>query len=433
MKAEIYESAPDYSEYEGMNIPGALHAQAGKRPDKVWLVQNEQRLTFKDFSDKTLGLAAALKKAGVKKGDHCALLIPNSINYLLLQFAVITLGAIVIPMDTRFRAHEIDFMLRFSGARYLFMVDHFLKADFVEILQEIRPNLSELKEVYVIGGTAPPDSRDFRDLLSYQASAAEIEEIRGNLPDPEDAATTLFTSGTTALPKGVMQSHRSRIWVGIRVAERMRITEDDAILNPLPFCHEFGGFTTPMLAIMGGCKMVIMETFNAEEAIRLIHEEKLSIINGVPTMFAYMLNSPGFKEYDYSHVRTGYMSGAACPLELVKRVQDEMHCNINVAYGLSECICHTLSEYEDSPERKATTCGKPVRDGEIKIVDDSRGTLPLGEVGEIAVRGKNMFLGYFQNREQTDKVLDAEGWLYTSDIGKLDKDGYLYLKAARET
>jgi fatty-acyl-CoA synthase len=205
----------------------------------------------------------------------------------------------------------------------------------------------------------------------------------------------------------------------------MQITEEDVLLNPLPFCHEFGGFTIPSHAYLCGCKMVIMDLFNAEEALSLIDEERVSVLYGVPTMFSHMLRSPRFKDYRLDSLRTGYMSGATCPLELVRAVQDEMGCNISVAYGLSESPCHTISEYDVSPEIKAKTIGKPVRDAEARIVDDDRKELPLGTPGEIVLRGKNLFLGYYKNPELTRRVVDSEGFLYTSDLGKIDEKGYL--------
>lgn len=221
-------------------------------------------------------------------------------------------------------------------------------------------------------------------------------------------------------------SHHGRVWTGIRNAERMKITEEDVLLNPLPFCHEFGGFTIPSHAILCGCKMVIMDVFNAQRALQLVDEHRVSVLYGVPTMFAYMLDSPDFKKYDISSLRTGYMSGATCPLELVKAVEGDMGCNVSVAYGLSEIPCSTISDYDDLPEVKATTIGKPVRGAEARIVDENRKALPVGTPGEIALRGGNLMIGYYMNPELTAKVVDKDGFIYTSDIGMMDEKGYLH-------
>jgi fatty-acyl-CoA synthase len=416
---------PSYVELEGMNFPQVLDLQAKRRPDKVLFVYGEERITFKEFSDQTDDLAAALKRHGLRRGEPCGLVYPNGMRYLLLKFAILKVGAILIPLNTRYRSSELNFMLDFSDARFLFMVRRFLKADFTEIVREIKPNLPRLEKIYVDGEGIPEEMLDIDQLFQYQATEKEKEEIRSDPINPRAPATILFTSGTTALPKGVVMSHEARVWVGIRIAERMLIADDDALLNPLPFCHEFGGFTIVSHALICGCKMVMMDMFNAEEALRLIEKEKISVIYGVPTMFSYMLNSPRFKDYDLSSLRTGYMSGATCPLELVRRVQEDMGCNISVAYGLSEAPSHTISEYEVPPEVKARTVGKPVRDAEVKIVDDLHREVPLGTHGEIAVKGKNILKEYYKRPDLTQKAVDPDGFLYTGDLGQMDETGYL--------
>ena len=411
--------------FEGMTIPRVFDAQADRRPDKVWLVHGKERLTFREFSQRTDRLAVAMKRHGLKKGEPCGLLFPNGIPHLLLQVAILKAGAILVPLNTRYRTHELSFMLNFTGARFLFSVKHFLKADFTGILREIRPNLPKLEKIFVDGDDIPEGMLEIQPLFRYQASEEEIEQMKKDYVEDNEPASILFTSGTTAQPKGVLSSHQARVWTGVRNCERMRITEGDVLLNALPFCHEFGGFTIPSHAYLCGCKMIIMDLFNAEEALRLIEEERISVLYGVPTMFSYMLRSPRFKDHDLKSLRTGYMSGATCPLELVKAVQEEMGCNISVAYGLSESPCHTISEYDVSPEVKAKTIGKPVRGAEARIVDDHRRELPIGTPGEIALRGKNLFLGYYKNPELTHRVVDPEGFLYTSDLGKIDEKGYL--------
>jgi fatty-acyl-CoA synthase len=416
---------PSYVEFERLNFPQVLDLQAKRRPDKVLFVHGEERVTFKEFSEQTDNLAAALKRKGLKRGEPCGLIYPNGIKYLLLKFAILKVGAILIPLNTRYRSSELNFMLSFSDARFLFMVKGFLKADFTEILREIRPNLPKLEKIYVEGEDIPEGMLDINEIYRYRATEREKEGIRSNPVHPAEAATLLFTSGTTAVPKGVVMSHQARVWVGIRIAERMLIAEDDALLNPLPFCHEFGGFTIVSHALICGCKMVIMDMFNAEEALRLIDREKISVLYGVPTMFSYMLNSTRFNDFNLSSLRTGYMSGATCPLELVRKVQGDMGCNISVAYGSSEAPSHTISEYEVSPEVKARTVGKPVRDAEIKIVDDHRREVPLGAPGEIAVRGKNTLIEYYKNPELTRKAIGGDGFFYTGDLGRIDEKGYL--------
>jgi len=421
-----------YSKFDGLNYPQVLEIQAEQYADKDFFVHGDESITFRQFNEAVDNLAAALKKKGLKRGEPCGLLLPNGIKYMKFQFALLKMGAVLLTLDTRHRKHEINFRLGFTDTRWLITVGSFLKANFLEIINEIKPDLPKLETIYIDGSEVPAGMFDINELLNYKATKEELEDIRANPVEDLADATILFTSGTTADPKGVVLSQRARVFTGIRISERMLITDDDVILDPLPFCHEFGGFTIPSHALVSGCTMVIMDVFNAEEALRLIDKEGVSVIYGVPTMFTYMLDSPKFKDYDVSTLRTGYMSGASCPLELVKRVQDDMGCNISVAYGLSEAPSHTISEYDDSPEVKASTIGKPIRDTEAKIVDDNRQVVPLGTTGEIVLRGKNILNGYYKRPDLTEAAVSKDGWLYTKDLGKMDEKDYLYFMGRRE-
>ncbi len=395
-KKEVSAHRPDLSWAEGKNLCQVLDVQAQRYPDRTWLVHGTERVTFGRFAQRTDNAAAALSRAGVRPGDFCALLFPNGIDYMLLQFAILKLGAILVPLNTRYRARELRFMLAFSGARFLFGVKNYLKTDLSRILAEVRPDVPALDNVYLEGVELPEFARPMHDIFGYEADPAERAAVAAYIAPDTVAATLLFTSGTTAEPKGVLLSHRARVWSGMRIAERMRITDDDVLLNPLPFCHEFGGFTIMSHALLCGCPMVVMDLFNAGAALELIGREKVSVIYGVPTMFSSMLNAPDLGKHPLSSLRTGYMSGAPCPLELVKAVQATMGCNISVAYGASEAPSHTISEYDDPPEVKASTVGKPIRDARVRIVDEQRREVPVGTAGEIALQGLECHERVFQ-------------------------------------
>ncbi len=178
---------PSYVEFEGLNFPQVLDLQAKRRPDKVLFVHGEERVTFKEFSEQTDNLAAALKRKGLKRGEPCGLIYPNGIKYLLLKFAILKVGAILIPLNTRYRSSELNFMLNFSDARFLFMVKGFLKADFTEILREIRPNLPKLEKIYVEGEDIPEGMLDINEIYRYRATEREKEGIRSNPVHPAEA------------------------------------------------------------------------------------------------------------------------------------------------------------------------------------------------------------------------------------------------------
>jgi acyl-CoA synthetase (AMP-forming)/AMP-acid ligase II len=222
-----------------------------------------------------------------------------------------------------------------------------------------------------------------------------------------------------------MHTHHSIIWDSTRVCERLRIGPDDVYLMMLPCSHIFASFVLYTNAVMGRSKIVIMETFEPGEALRLQEAERVSVLYGVPTMFILMLNHPDFEKFDLTANRTGYMSGASCPVELVRAVMQKMHCNISAAYGMSEADCITITDYEDDEYIKSETAGRPIRGQDLKIVDIDRKTVDVGVVGEIAVRGENLFSGYYQQEALTRSSFDPGGFFYTGDLGKLDENGRL--------
>ena len=265
-KRRIIES---YKELEDLNFPQVLQYQAQRRPDKIFLVDGPRRFSFKEFNDAVNDVGAALMKQGLKRGEPLALLYPNTFEYLLFQFAVMRIGALLIPFNTRYRIHEIEFRLSFSDCRYLVMVDRYLKADFTEIVASTMSRLPKLEKVFVKG-----DRRegmfDAEEILRHKATPEERAAVMADPVKNTTGGTILFTSGTTAMPKGVVLSHRARVFTGIRLCERMLITDEDVILNFMPLCHELGGFTIVSHCVVSGCTMVLMEMFNAEEALRLL-------------------------------------------------------------------------------------------------------------------------------------------------------------------
>jgi fatty-acyl-CoA synthase len=311
-------------------------------------------------------------------------------------------------------------MLKHSGAKMLALVDEFMGTDFLKLLDEIKGELPNLKILLVKGKRVPSGAYDVEGLLAKHTKPVRLESDQ---VDENDVASILYTSGSTGTPKGVMSTHRNLVWDAIRVIERLLIAERDSFLMMLPLSHIFASSVMLTHAIIGGCKVVIMDVFEPEEALRLIEKEGISILYGVPTMFVLMLSHPHYKRYKLSALRTGYMSGAACPIELVKATIDDMGCNISAAYGMTECCCISITEYGDDAYLKSETVGRPIRDEEMKIVDDDRKEIPIEQVGEIAVRGENVFKGYYKQPELTKEAFDSEGWFYTGDLGVKDKNG----------
>lgn len=411
---------PDHNIFDGLNFREVLEKIAREYPDKEALIYHDKRVTYWEFNEKVDQLAMELQRIGVQKGDRCAVLLPNSIEFIYIQYAILKLGGIFIALSTRYRKFEITYMLKHSGAKMLALVDEFMGTDFLKLLDEIKEELPDLKILLVKGKRVPSGAYEVDGLLAKHTKPVRLE---ADQVDENEVASILYTSGSTGTPKGVMSTHRNLVWDAIRVIERLLIAERDSFLMMLPLSHIFASSVMLTHAIMGGCKVVIMDVFEPEEALRLIEKEGISILYGVPTMFVLMLSHPNYKKYNLSTLRTGYMSGAACPIELVKATIEDMGCNISAAYGMTECCCISITEYGDDAYLKSETVGRPIRDEEMKIVDDERKEIPIEQVGEIAVRGENVFKGYYKQPELTQEAFDSEGWFYTGDLGVKDKNG----------
>jgi len=415
---------PNFEDFIGLTYGQMLDKLAREVPDKEALVFEDQRITYARFRDRVRQMAMALKRLGLRKGDRVGVLFSSCLEFFYIQQGILYSGGIFISLSTRYRKFEITYMMKHAGARFLFCVDAYMGANFVDILDEIRPELPEMETVIIKGPNVPAWAKPYDEVFDLGKTIDEAE-LMSDPPVAKDIAAILYTSGSTGMPKGVMALHSALIWNSTRVCERLRIGPEDVFLMMLPCSFIFANFVLFTNAIMGRSKLVVMENFEPGEALRLQQAERVSILYGVPTMFTLMLSHPDFEKFDLSSNRTGYMSGASCPVELVKAVMQKMHNNISAAYGMTEACCITITNYEDDEYIKSTTAGRSIRDLDLKITGEDRNEVAPGEVGEIAVRGENVFAGYFKQPELTEASFDSEGFFYTGDLGKLDENDRL--------
>jgi fatty-acyl-CoA synthase len=411
---------PDYNIFDGLNFRQILEKTAREYPGKEALVYRDKRVTYREFNEKVDQLAVELQRIGIKKGDCCAILLPNSIEAVYVQYAILKLGAVFIGLSTRYRKFELTYMLKHSEAKALVLVDEFMGTNFLDLLEEIKDELPHLNILIVQGKNIPPNASSLEGLLAKHTKPVTL---KADQVDENAIASILYTSGSTGRPKGITSTHRAIIWNAIRVCERLLIAEPDSFLLMLPLSHVFASLVSLTHAFMLGCKTVIMDVFEPEEALRLIEKEKISILYGVPTMFVMMLNHPDFKIYDLSTLRTGYLSGATCPPELVKAIINDMGCSISQAYGMAETCCMCVSEYGDDMNVKAETCGRPLRDVDVRIVDEEGKECPAGKVGEFVVKGDSVTKGYYKSPELNKEAFDQEGWFHSGDLGLKDENG----------
>jgi len=389
-------------------------------------------LTYEELDARVDRLARGLIEMGVAKGDKVGLWMPNVPEWVIAYFAIARIGGVVVPMNTRYKAHEVEYILDNSEATTLFAVGSFVGIDYVRMIGQLRPKLPNLKRI-VIAGEPGDGMHRFDDVLALGESRLDDGALakREGSCDPSENVFILYTSGTTGSPKGAMLSHHNIAKNGEQVTEVLHTTEEDVFLLAVPFFHCFGCVMGIAGAITWGAAMVPMQVFKANEALKLVERFGVSVLYGVPTMFVLELEEhrkgkPDGSRYDVSALRTGIMAGAPCPIEVMKGTMDELGCNVSIAYGLTEASpVITMTRFDDSIERRVETVGRALQGIEVKIADDDHRPLPHGEMGELACRGYNVMLGYYRAPEVTAETIDEDGWLHSGDLATMDDEGYV--------
>ncbi len=389
-------------------------------------------LTYGELNARVDRLARGLLEIGVAKGDKVGLWMPNVPEWVVAYFAIARIGAVVVPMNTRYKRHEVEYILEDSEATTLFAVASFVGIDYLRMIGEIRDKLPNLRHVVIVGRPGE-GMRGFDEIAALgEANLADgrLAE-REALCEPGDNVFILYTSGTTGTPKGAMLSHHNIAKNAEQVTGVLHTTEEDVFLLAVPFFHCFGCVMGIAGSITWGAAMVPMQIFKANEALELVERFGVSVLYGVPTMFVLELeeNRKGREDgtsYDVSTLRTGIMAGAPCPIEVMKGTMEELHCNVSIAYGLTEASpVITMTRFDDPIERRVETVGRALDGVEVKIADDDRNPVPVGEMGELACRGYNVMLGYYRAPDVTAETIDADGWLYSGDLATMDHEGYV--------
>ncbi len=414
----------DYSVLKSLNIWQLLEHSAEKWPEREALVFGPRRYNFREVLQLAEQCAAGLAHHGLGKGDRMALIMPNWTEFIITYFAAARLGAILVPLNVRYRRHELEYMLRNSGAKIVVTCASFGDFDFIELLKELRPTMPELAHIVVIGqAQGGPGLISWESLLN-EAPQAGLPPL--SLDSKKDLFIFLYTSGTTGQPKGVMLTHYNLVTNGLMMAEGLRSTEQDRYLVAVPLFHIFGISACVLAAYGSGACLVLLDLFSAGAALALVAEERITIHNGVPTMFILELNHPNFGQFDLSSLRTGIIAAAPASPEIIRRIREEMNCDVVSSYGLTETSpCLTMTRFEDDEQTRSETVGRALPGVEIKIVNDDAEEVPPGEVGELICRSSGVMMGYYKLPEATAAALDCEGWFSTGDLATIDAAGYI--------
>lgn len=409
-----------------------LDETAHRFPARPALFYEGRTISYRDLAREVDRLAAGLVALGIEPGDKVGIWMSNIPEWIAAYFAIAKAGAVVVPMNTRYKTHEVAYILGNAEAKAVFMSQGFLGIDYAAMLAEVRPNLPLLREAITVGGE-PPGLRPYADVLARGGDRAAQAEVarRGDALDPNDCVFILYTSGTTGHPKGAMLSHVNMAENARQITEVLHATEEDIFLLPVPFFHCFGCVMGILGAVTWGAGIVPVPVFKADVALDLVQKHRVSVLYGVPTMFVLELEeqrkaAAAGRPYDVASLRTGIMAGAPCPAEVMRGTMDDLGCNVCICYGLTEASpVITMTRFDDPLDKRVETVGKPLPGIEVKVVDDARQEVPVGETGELACRGYNVMLGYWKDPAATRQVIDDEGWLYSGDLATLDEEGYV--------
>ena len=402
-----------------LTTPAVLDRMAFDLADHQALITAERSLTFAELHQEVRRTAAAIAGAGVQPGDRVAIWSPNTWHWVVACLAIHYAGAVMVPLNTRYTAEEAADIIGRTRAPLLIAMGRFLGADRVADLD--RAALPALRQIVRVP-VEPGDAGTWEEFLAGpQVGLAEVD-ARAAAVRPDDVSDILFTSGTTGRSKGVMCAHRQSLSAPAAWAELGRITSDDRYLCINPFFHNFGYKAGILACLQTGATLVPQLTFDAEQAMRIVAEQRITVLPGPPTIYQTLLDHPARKDFDLSSLRFAVTGAATVPVVLIERMQSELDFRIVLtAYGLTEASGFgTMCRPDDDPVTVATTCGRPMAGFELRIdaPDDSG-------AGEVLLRGPNVMLGYLDDPQATAAAIDADGWLHTGDIGTLDDAGNL--------
>ena len=398
--------------------------------------------TYAEFRDDVDTFARALLSLGVRAGSKVTVWATNVPAWYITFWATAKLGAVLVTMNTAYKIHEAEYLLRQSDTHTLVMIDSALDSDYKGIINELCPEIAKakpgealhckrlpfLRNVITVGFRQPGCLTFDEAMARADMVTAEELERSASRVRPDDVCNMQYTSGTTGFPKGVMLTHYNVVNNGKCIGDRMGLSTADRMMIQVPMFHCFGMTLSMTSSMTHGATMCPMPYFSAKSSLACVNQEKITCFNGVPTMFIAMFNHPDYRKTDFSHMRTGIMAGSGCPPELMKRAarEDEMHMTgIVSVYGQTECAPgNTMSSWTDSLEVRTETVGYAFPHVRCKVIDPETGEeVPDGQNGEFCAKGYNQMKGYYKMPDATGDTVDADGWLHSGDLACRDEDG----------
>jgi long-chain acyl-CoA synthetase len=399
-------STPE-STVETANLAGALTASAERTPDGVALKLDDAEVSYGALEEATARFAGLLREKGLQRGDRVGVMLPNVPYFAIVYYGILRAGGVVVPMNVLLKAREVGFYLKDPGAKLLFAWHGFAEA----AEQGAEDAGAEL--VQVVPG-------EFEKLLGGVEPVREIADVDGS-----DTAVILYTSGTTGTPKGAELSHDNLRRNRDVALNLFSLGSDEVIFGGLPLFHSFGQTCALNAGIAAGATITLLPRFDPGKALEIIGRDKVTVFEGVPTMYGALLNHPDRDKADLSTLRICASGGASLPVELLHGFEEAFDAKILEGYGLSETSPIASFNHPDR-DRKAGSIGTPIEGVEMKVVSEEGEDLDTGEVGEIVIRGHNVMKGYWNRPDATEEAI-KDGWFSTGDLAKADEDGFFFI------
>ncbi|RIK48206.1 MAG: hypothetical protein DCC59_15465 [Chloroflexi bacterium] len=422
-----------YKTFHNTTIGELLSVQATRFPNQIFLRLEDQRWTYADVELQASSLAAGLRELGLQPGDRLAVILPNIPQYVVTIFAAAKAGLVLVPINVR--RDKADALARFAKTKPRALIafsepKQFDGVDHLEVAEEMRNQLPELEFIVSVGASK---SNKKKSIIAWESLLKDTAALPPAVAKPRDPAAIIHSLGSMGEPRGAILTHGGMVRNAAAMAERMDCAAQDVFLGTVPFSNTFGITAIMLACAVAGAQLVCMPHYHPSEALRLVKETGVTILSGVPTMFALELNHKDFDASACATLRTGIMAGAPCPPELVRRARDEMDFKLLIGYGLTEASpAVTITALDDGPITATESVGTPLDDIEIKVVNSNGETLPNGEEGELCARGYNVMTGYWDDPQATAQVLDKDGWLRTGDLAVIDADGPVRIVGRRD-
>ncbi len=410
---------------ESKNIPSVIHAASLQNPDKVAVVEGNMRTTYRQLDEKITACARAFLAAGIGEGDRVGLWAPNSIEWIVIALGIQSVGAALVPINTRYKSGEASYPLGKTEASMLFSANGFMGIEGEQAADKAMQDMGTKIRTIDLNGEKDSE-HSWNSFLSRGVNIDEAQRL-DTLSKVSSATLCdiMFTSGSTGKPKGVRHLHGPTIRQTFNTIEENQLTESDRMLVINPFFHVFGYTGGWVPALFGGATVYPLAVFDVEQVLEIVQDEGITYFPGPPTIFHSLLEHPSLNEYDVNSLRFSLTGSADVPVDLIQRMLNDLTFERVVqAYGMTECGTATNTVITDSPEVIATTIGKASKDLEVRVVNDQNLPVDPDVTGEIVVRGYAIMDGYLDDEDATVSTIDEGGWLHTGDLGTCDTAGY---------